>query len=192
MLYYTNCSMLHNLNLCSHSGPLIMQHTHNCILLGSRKHDAQHIQFWKSGVHSTNWWLTVQQCTLILGVKDLVTLNFTDIKLTVKLVLHCWNVHGNNDTFWGVSVANGNGLAKADMVTQKCPILTDCWNILVLVARQMLLMQRNIQQSTYGTWRHCKLHSKNSITENINSFWLICNLCFKTWFVGNLRIVLNI
>lgn len=42
--------------------------------------------------------------------------------------------------FWGVSVVNGNGLAKADMVTQKQPNLIDCKNILVLVARQMLIM----------------------------------------------------
>jgi len=47
--------MLHNLNLRSHSGPLIMQHIHNRVLLESRKHSAQHIQFWKSGVHSTDW-----------------------------------------------------------------------------------------------------------------------------------------
>jgi len=35
--------------------------------------------------------LTAQQCTLIFSVKNLVIHNFTDIKQTVKPVLHCWN-----------------------------------------------------------------------------------------------------
>jgi len=38
-----------------------------------------------------NWRLTAQQCTLTFSVKDLVIHSFTDIKLTVKLVLHGWN-----------------------------------------------------------------------------------------------------
>jgi len=43
------------------------------------------------GRHITlNWRLTAQQCTPTFSVKDLVIHNFTDIKLTVKLVLHCW------------------------------------------------------------------------------------------------------